>query len=93
MRFHPLPKNYSLLVTAGKGKISFFQWHVTRYIKHMPRQTQGPGVIGQHKTDSVFVYVCVYFLFYYIVDLFTVCSFGGEYLGERKSKVEYVGKH
>lgn len=49
MCFHPWPSRYLPLTSTGKGKSTFLQWSLPRYINHIAGQTPGPEVVGQYR--------------------------------------------
>lgn len=60
-------KSYLKLIPAGE--ISFLQWRVSGYIKHIPGWALCPGRVGQNKMDSMVLYVhaFVLFLLYFLI--------------------------
>lgn len=51
------PLIYLQLIPAGKGKVSCLQRSVSEHISLT--KEQAAEVAGQHKTDSIFCYLCV----------------------------------
>ena len=52
----PLTKEYLQLISVDrKEKKSIYSNSVTDYIKHVPDQAPGTGIVVKHKADFIFV--------------------------------------
>lgn len=66
---------------AGKGKVSFLPWSVSGYIDYTLGQPPCPAVIGQHKTNSMALYIFSFCLIGLLSVLILIFAFLWEVLG------------
>lgn len=66
---------------AGKGKVSFLSWSVSGYIDYTLGQATCPAVIGQHKTNSMALYIVSFCLIGLLSVLILIFAFLWEVLG------------
>lgn len=59
----PFARKDLQVISAGRGEIGFLQRSDTGYLNHTPGQAPGLQTFGQHKTNSMFLVACFYFVF------------------------------
>lgn len=59
-------KLFAVVISSVKGKVSFAQWSITRFINHTPTQATCQGLVGKHKMNSMYFCELLIFLTFFM---------------------------